>query len=538
MYPKYEQLKKMAVEKKYHRIPVAIEMYADVTTPVETLKKLRNVSQRCYLFESASQDERWGRYSFIVCNPEMEIVCNNGKIKQLFYKNGEKTSQAKPDEDNPRIFLRKLIEANKSPVLSEMPPFTGGLVGYFAYDYLKYGEPKLKLTNKGDFNDLDLMFFNETVVFDHYRQKIVLIANVNPAELDESLEAAKKKLKKLRNVLAGEERFEFEKLELKSSLETGFYLQEYSEKVEEAKKHIFAGDIFQMILSNPIQAKATGSLFDAYRVLRVENPSPYMFYLSTSDEEIAGASPETLIRSENGKLATFPLAGTRRRGKNEEEDLMFEKELKKSSKERAEHEMLVDLGRNDLGKVAKIGTVKVEKHMEIERFSQVMHLGSTVVAEILDKKDGLDVIDAVLPAGTLSGAPKFRACEIIEELEESKRGIYGGAIVLSPGPGRPDDAGICLDLIKRFAGNALILGVCLGHQAICQAFGGKIVHSKQLMHGKTSQVKIVSKSNLFKGIKSEFTAARYHSLTADPDSLPSELKITAASVDDQEIMAV
>ena len=428
MYPKYEQLKKMAVEKKYHRIPVAIEMYADVTTPVEALKKLRNVSQRCYLFESASQDERWGRYSFIGCNPEMEIVCNSGKIKQLFYKNGEKTGQAKPDEDNPRIFLRKLIEANKSPVLSEMPPFTGGLVGYFAYDYLKYGEPKLKLTNKGDFNDLDLMLFNETVVFDHYRQKIILIANVNPAELDESLEVAKKKLKNLRNVLAGKERFEFEKLELKSSLETEFSLQKYSKKVEEAKKHIFAGDIFQMILSNPIQAKATGSLFDAYRVLRVENPSPYMFYLSTSDEEIAGASPETLIRSENGKLATFPLAGTRRRGKNEEEDLMFEKELKKSSKERAEHEMLVDLGRNDLGKVAKIGTVKVEKHMEIERFSQVMHLGSTVVAEISDQKDGLDVIDAVLPAGTLSGAPKFRACEIIEELEESKRGIYGGAI--------------------------------------------------------------------------------------------------------------
>lgn len=353
MYPKYEQLKKMAVEKKYHRIPVAIEMYADVTTPVEALKKLRNVSQRCYLFESASQDERWGRYSFIGCNPEMEIVCNNGKIKQLFYKNEEKTGQAKPDEDNPRIFLRKLIEANKSPVLSEMSPFTGGLVGYFAYDYLKYGEPKLKLTNKGDFNDLDLMLFNETVVFDHYRQKIVLIANVNPAELDESLEVAKKKLKNLRNVLAGKERFEFEKLELKSSLETEFSLQ-------------------------------------------------------INDE--------------------------------------------------------ITLG-------------------EIEKLN-----------------------------------PQ--------------------AIILSQGPGRPDDAGICLDLIRRFAGNVPILGVCLGHQAICQAFGGKIVHAKHLMHGKTSQVKIVSKSNLFKGIKSGFTAARYHSLTADPDSLPSELKVTAQDVDDQEIMAV
>ena len=158
-----------------------------------------------------------------------------------------------------------------------MPPFTGCLVWYFTYDYLKYGEPKLKLTNKGDFDDLDLMLFNETVVFDHYRQKIILIVSVNPADFDESLEAAKKKLKKLRNVLAGEERFEFEKLELKSSLETEFYLQEYSEKVEEAKKHIFDGDIFQMILSNPIQTKASGSLFDAYRVLRVKNPSPYMF---------------------------------------------------------------------------------------------------------------------------------------------------------------------------------------------------------------------------------------------------------------------
>ena len=198
--------------------------------------------------------------------------------------------------------------------------------------------------------------------------------------------------------------------------------------VEKAKDYIREGDIFQVVLSNPMRAEAEGSLFDTYRVLRTENPSPYMFYFSSDDIELSGASPETLAKLENGKISTFPLAGTRPRGKDDEEDKALEAELLKDEKELAEHNMLVDLGRNDIGKVSEIGSVKVEEYLSIERFSHVMHIGSTVTGKIRADKDAVDAVDAILPAGTLSGAPKFRACQIIEELENDKRGVYGGAI--------------------------------------------------------------------------------------------------------------
>jgi anthranilate synthase component 1 len=198
--------------------------------------------------------------------------------------------------------------------------------------------------------------------------------------------------------------------------------------VNKGKHYIKEGDIFQVVLSNRLEAEMEGSLLDAYRVLRTTNPSPYMFYFSGSDGEISGASPETLVKLENGRLFTYPLAGTRPRGKDDEEDRRLEKELLADEKERAEHNMLVDLGRNDIGKISKIGTVKVEKYMSIERYSHVMHIGSTVGGDIRDDRDALDAVDAILPAGTLSGAPKLRACEIINELENNKRGIYGGAI--------------------------------------------------------------------------------------------------------------
>ena len=198
--------------------------------------------------------------------------------------------------------------------------------------------------------------------------------------------------------------------------------------VEKAKHYIHEGDIFQVVLSNPIRAEAKGSLLDTYRVLRATNPSPYMFYFSSDDIELAGASPETLVKLEDGKLSTFPLAGTRPRGKTEEEDKANEAELLADEKELAEHNMLVDLGRNDMGRISEVGTVEVEEYMGIQRFSQVMHIGSTVVGQIREDMDAVDAINAILPAGTLSGAPKFRACEIIEELEGSKRGVYGGAV--------------------------------------------------------------------------------------------------------------
>ena len=221
---------------------------------------------------------------------------------------------------------------------------------------------------------------------------------------------------------------EFPPIQLKTEIKPQFSEEKYEEMVEKAKHYIREGDIFQVVLSNPMRAKAKGSLFDTYRVLRTHNPSPYMFYFFSDDIEIAGASPETLVKLEGRKVSTFPLAGTRPRGKDAQEDKWLEAELLADEKEQAEHNMLVDLGRNDIGKISEIGSVNVDKYMCIERFSHVMHIGSTVTGIIRNDKDAVDAMDAILPAGTLSGAPKFRACEIIEELEGSKRGIYGGAI--------------------------------------------------------------------------------------------------------------
>ena len=215
---------------------------------------------------------------------------------------------------------------------------------------------------------------------------------------------------------------------LSSDFRRLFEKDEYCAMVEKAKKYIYEGDIFQVVLSNRLEADFEGSLLNTYRVLRTTNPSPYMFYFSSDDIEIAGASPETLVKLENGVLHTFPLAGTRPRGKNPQEDEQLEKELLADEKECAEHNMLVDLGRNDLGKISRFGSVQVEKYMSIERYSHVMHIGSTVRGEIREDKNALDAVDAVLPAGTLSGAPKIRAMQIINELENNKRGIYGGAI--------------------------------------------------------------------------------------------------------------
>ena len=221
---------------------------------------------------------------------------------------------------------------------------------------------------------------------------------------------------------------DFRPLVLEEEFHPGVDKEDYCKMVEKAKEYIYEGDIFQVVLSNPLTAKAKGSLFDTYRVLRTSNPSPYMFYFSSDDIEVAWASPGMLAKLENGQVCTFPLAGTRKRGVTEEEDQELEKELLADEKELAEHNMLVDLGRNDVGKISQPGTVKVDKYMEIQRYSHVMHIGSTVRGEIDEMHDALDAIEAVLPAGTLSGAPKIRACQLIGELENNKRGIYGGAI--------------------------------------------------------------------------------------------------------------
>ena len=436
MYPSLEQVKQIASQGDYRRIPVCMEMLSDSYTPVEVMKILRKVSRHCYLLESASQSEVWGRYSFLGYDPGMEITCLEDilTIRETMPDGVEQKTIKKID--HPGDVLREILDRYKTPQMEDMPSFTGGLVGYFSYDYIKYSEPKLKPLMKSrveegenqDFRDMDLMLFDKVIAFDHYRQKLLLITGVMTEDIETSYEAAKDTLKEMADLIRNGEKEVFKPLELKTEITPHFSEKQYCEMVEKAKEYIREGDIFQVVLSNPMRAEAEGSLFDTYRVLRTENPSPYMFYFSSDDIELSGASPETLAKLENGKISTFPLAGTRPRGKDDEEDKALEAELLKDEKELAEHNMLVDLGRNDIGKVSEIGSVKVEEYLSIERFSHVMHIGSTVTGKIRADKDAVDAVDAILPAGTLSGAPKFRACQIIEELENDKRGVYGGAI--------------------------------------------------------------------------------------------------------------
>lgn len=457
MYPTLQAMKQLTAEGDYRRIPLCREILSDRFTPVEVMRILRKADRHCFLLESAGQKETWGRYSFLGYEPSLEITCMNGAVTirsihdekntegtaEKNFQNrkvagdetiGRNVQDAENEEEmetaHPGEILRKILREYKSPTIEGLPPFTGGLAGYFSYEYLRYSEPKLKLEYHGDsdFLDMDLMLFDQVIAFDHYRQKLCLIAGVKTDNLETSYRKAEEKLREMEELLKKGKKKVFPPLKLKSEISPQFSREKYCSMVEKAKCYIREGDIFQVVLSNPVRAKAAGSLFDTYRVLRTANPSPYMFYFSSDDLEMAGASPETLVKLERGKLTTFPLAGTRPRGKDSREDRKLEEELLGDEKELTEHNMLVDLGRNDLGKISRIGTVKVEKYLSVEKFSHVMHLGSAVSGEIREDKDAIDAVDAVLPAGTLSGAPKFRSCQIIEELEQSRRGIYGGAV--------------------------------------------------------------------------------------------------------------
>ena len=424
VFPAKEEVKKLAESGKYSVIPVYTQLYADMATPVEVVKRLKMVSGHVFLLESAEDNKRWGRYTFIGYDPKLEIVCRDGKV-QVTQDGCRKISY-----ENPRECVRRIMEAYQSPRLEELPSFSGGLVGYFSYDFIKYSEPSLDLDARDteQFQDVNLMLFDKLVCFDNYSQKILLIKNIGADNAEPAYEEARKELEALKELVLNGEKEEEQPFMLKSEFEPLFSEDAYCRMVERAKEYIREGDIFQVVLSNRMEAEMEGSLLDVYRVLRTQNPSPYMFYFSGEDGEIAGASPETLVKLEGRKLYTFPLAGTRRRGADREEDERLEAELLKDEKELAEHNMLVDLGRNDLGRISEIGSVQVEKYMGIHRYSHVMHIGSTVSGIIREDRDALDAVDAVLPAGTLSGAPKIRACQIINELENNKRGIYGGAI--------------------------------------------------------------------------------------------------------------
>lgn len=419
--PEFDEVRKIAAEGRYDILPVSCEILSDICTPIEAMMILKNISNHCYMLESVAGHEKWGRYTFLGFDPKTQITAVGNDIT---------IGDVKMKTEDPSIQIREILSRYKSPKFSYLPSFTGGFVGYFSYDFLSYTEPTLRhnAEDTEDFKDVDLMLFDKVIAFDNFRQKIILIANMNLDDPETGYNKAKLELEQLASLLRNGVRKKEPAGHLTTEVTPLFNKEQYCSMVEKAKNHIREGDIFQIVLSNRLSAGFEGSLFNTYRVLRTTNPSPYMFYFSGTDVEIAGASPETLVKLEDGVLHTFPLAGTRPRGKTEKEDKALEAGLLADEKELAEHNMLVDLGRNDLGKISKFGSVQVEKLHSIERYSHVMHIGSTVRGEIRDEFDGLDAVSAVLPAGTLSGAPKIRACQLIAELENNKRGIYGGAI--------------------------------------------------------------------------------------------------------------
>lgn len=489
-----EELKRTAASGAYRRIPIWREIFSDIATPVQVLKKLLAVSDHCFLLESAEDNKQWGRYSFLGFDPAMELTCMNHQVTIT-------TDHVEQFEtENPAQVIARVIEENRAPQIKKLPPLTGGLVGYFAYDYIKYAEPTLRLDaeDQEKFRDVDLMLFDKMIAFDHYRQKIILICNSRISEADvqaeggqtagaaaatdlrargksaraaatdapvsaaepDTLEAvyrtAIQTLDQMQDIIEKGAEKNVSAGRLTTELTPLFDQESYCEKVEQVKHYIHEGDIFQLVLSNRLEAGFDGSLLDTYRILRTKNPSPYMFYFFSDDLEIAGASPETLVKVDNQTAYTFPLAGTRPRGKDEKEDQELEADLLSDEKELTAEE---------------IETLKPE------------------------------------------------------------------AIILSPGPGRPQDAGCCIEVVQKLGGKIPILGVCLGHQVICEAYGGVVSYAKQLMHGKQSVTKLDTKTPLFVGLPEETTVARYHSLAAQEETFPECLQVTART-SDGEIMAL
>ncbi len=419
MVTSYEEVSKYETE--YSFIPICKEILSDTLTPILLLKRFADSSDNFFLLESVEGGEHFGRYSFLGVHPSLRLFAKEGKAVRKTDL-AEQTLTVTPVEA-----LRNLLEEYKSPKISGMPTFTGGMVGYFSYEMIGYAEPKLRL-KPSNFYDYDLSLFDKLVVFDHLKQKIMVIANYRAKDGIKGYEQAVKDIDTMISRI-----FNNNPLPDLTPETTGEFIcntskDKYYQMVERTKQYIREGDIFQGVISRRFEAAYKGSLLNAYRILRTTNPSPYMYFIQCEDLQIAGTSPETMIKLENKKLTTFPVAGTRPRGKTKEEDNSLEEELLHDEKELSEHNMLVDLARNDVGRIAEYGTVIVEEYMKIHRFSKVMHIASVVSGTLRGDKDSCDTISALLPAGTLSGAPKFRACEIIDELEKDARGIYGGAI--------------------------------------------------------------------------------------------------------------
>ena len=415
------------VEEGYNHIPLSREVVVDTDTPLALYLKLAN-TPFTYFLESVQGGEKWGRYSFIGLAAETIIKVNEYEI--FVEKNGY--LQEKFIVQDPLAWIEDFQEQFKVPQLDSLPDFNGGLVGYFGYEIIRYIEPKLKnIEKKDELNvpDILLMVSNDLLVVDNLTSKVHIITHVSPE--DGSFDDGIAKLDLIEsNIKKSFEHDATQSEKIKSQdFISSFGKNNFVHAVEKVQKYITAGDVMQVVPSQRLSCKFKSNPVELYRQLRILNPSPYMYYLNLDDFAIVGSSPEILTRVDNNNVATIrPIAGTRSRGKTEEEDKDNEKDLLSDEKEIAEHLMLIDLGRNDLGRIAKTGTVNLTDKMFIERYSHVMHIVSNVECELKDDMSSIDVLRATFPAGTLSGAPKVRAMEIIDEVETLKRNIYSGAI--------------------------------------------------------------------------------------------------------------
>ncbi|WP_274651640.1 anthranilate synthase component I [Paenibacillus humicola] len=419
----------------YNLIPIVRHVMADTETPIRLFQHFYR-EQRAFLLESVEGGVKWARYSFIGTDPFMLVRGKKGRM--VIEQNGDSTVL---ESGEPLELLKARLRSFRSPSLPELPPFTGGAIGYFGYDLLQYYEklPAHRIDDLG-MDDLQFMFCDQIIVFDHFKQHIQVIGNVHVPE-----GATDREIEDVYNRTVGKIEATTRRLQQPLPLSlmntqsipadpelgdvsSNLTKEQFIGNVEKAKEYIRSGDIFQVVLSQRFSIETDVDPLHVYRVLRTMNPSPYMYYLKMDEEVIVGASPEALVKVDGERVETRPIAGTRPRGKTPEEDAALEKELLADEKERAEHLMLVDLGRNDIGRVAEFGSVKCDSYMDIERYSHVMHIVSNVSGKLRKDKDFFDAFVSCMPAGTVSGAPKLRAMEIIAELENEARGAYAGAI--------------------------------------------------------------------------------------------------------------
>ena len=464
----FNKFKSLANE--YNLIPVYELMTADMLTPVTAYLKIRQKGKYNFLLESVEGSENLSRYSFIGKDPAY-VFSNKGELITI-------RNQTKESQVNKSIFdfIRQELKIYRQPIIDDLPDFTGGVVGYFGYENSSLIESVLKKEMKQtDQPDSIFGFYDTILAFDHFKHQIILITNVkieNDTNLKQEYEAAKQRLSILKSELQKPFTYSSD-FKLTNKLQEDFDPTEFYKQVESGKEHIYEGDIFQIVISKRFSAKFSGDLLNVYRALRIINPSPYMYFLEfENDFSVIGTSPEDLLKVKNGVAQVLPIAGTRRRGKTNAEDLALEKDLMKDEKELAEHTMLVDLGRNDLGRVCKYGTVKVTENMKVHRYSHVMHIVSKVEGIISDDKDSIDALKSCFPAGTVTGAPKIRAMQLISKYEKSARNVYAGAVGYFDFSGNLD---MCIAIRTLFA---------KGNTIYWQAGAGIVADSKPNLEAK------------------------------------------------------